>query len=460
MPEPPPQDPAPHRDVLRGLTDVCVHCGFCLPACPTYQLWGEEMDSPRGRIHLVRQHLDGGPLSDATRGHLDACLGCLACVPACPSGVRYDRIIEEARTLAEPGRAVGDRALRAALFAVLPYPRRLRLAAAPLRMLDPAGRLGRTRAGRWAAGAIQEAVRRPPSWITRSAAGRSPLGRTVLATMALSPPTRPRVRLPERIPARPGGRPGPARLTVGLLTGCAQSVFFSHVSAATARVLALEGCTVVVPRGQGCCGALAGHVGRRDQARRLARRTVATFIRAGVDMVVTDVAGCGSAMKEYSHLLADDPRWAGPARELAAKVRDVTELLAGLESMAVRHPVRRTVAYHDACHLAHGQGITRAPRELLGGIPGLRVVEILDQPGTCCGSAGVYNLFEPGAATDLGDRKAAAVLATGADLVAAGNAGCLLQIRAALSRIDADRQPGVVHPVELLDASLRGGFAG
>jgi glycolate oxidase iron-sulfur subunit len=220
-------------------------------------------------------------------------------------------------------------------------------------------------------------------------------------------------------------------------------------------VLALEGCDVLVPRGQGCCGALSQHAGRRAQAQRLARRTIAAFTRAGVDVVVTDVAGCGSAMKGYAHLLADDPTWAQPAARLAERVRDVTEVLVDLEPIAERHPVPLSVAYHDACHLAHGQGVTRPPRILLRQIPGLRLVEIPDG-ATCCGSAGVYNLLQPEPATELGDRKAHAILSTDADVVVAGNPGCLLQIDAALRR--ADESVPVRHTVELLDASLRGGL--
>jgi glycolate dehydrogenase iron-sulfur subunit len=393
---------------IRELTDTCVHCGFCLPACPTYQLWGSEPDSPRGRIHLIRQVADGVARPAEIAGHLDACLGCLACVPACPSGVRYEEIIEHGRELVEPSRDPADRALRAGLFALFPYPRRLAL----VRRL------------------------RPPRWA----------GTTAAAAAELAPPAGPRIRLPRRVAAR-----GPRRAVVGLLTGCVQSAFFSPVSAATVRVLAREGCDVVIPRDQGCCGALPLHVGRTDQARRLARRTVATFARAGVDTVVTDVAGCGSAMKGYARLLAGDPRWAPRAARFAEGVRDVTELLAALGPVAPRRPLPWTVAYHDACHLGYGQGIKAAPRELLAGVPELRVVEVPDG-GTCCGSAGVYNLLQPEPAAELGDRKAAAVLATGAELVVAGNPGCALQIAAALRRTGSPLK--VRHTVELLDAAL------
>ncbi len=403
---------------IRELTDACVHCGFCLPACPTYQLWGEEADSPRGRIHLLRQMLDGAATPEQVSVHIDQCLGCLACVPACPSGVKYEEIIEYGRVAVEPARPARDRALREAIFALFPYPRRMAALRVPLRL-----------------GVNPPAI----------------AGHTARAAAALAPPIRHPVHLPPRVRARPGGRPGARRAVIGLLTGCVQHAFYSHVSAATARVLALEGCDVVVPRGQGCCGALSLHAGRRDQARRFARRTIAAFSRAGVDAIVTDVAGCGSAMKGYARLLADDPRWAAPAARLAERVRDVTEVLAELEPIATRHPVPLAVAYHDACHLAHGQGVTAQPRALLAQIPSLRLLEVPDG-GTCCGSAGVYNLLQPEPATELGDRKASAILSTDADVIVAGNPGCLLQIDAALRR--AGESIPVRHTIEVLDASL------
>ncbi|MFS8478903.1 MAG: (Fe-S)-binding protein, partial [Micromonosporaceae bacterium] len=279
---------------------------------------------------------------------------------------------------------------------------------------------------------------------------------SLAAAAALAPPLRPRVPLPARVRARPGGRPGARRAVVGLLTGCVQNAFFSHVSAATARVLALEGCDVVIPRGQGCCGALSRHAGRDAQARRLARRTAAVFDRAGVDVVVTDVAGCGSMLKEYGSLLGEPPRWTA---------MDVTELLVSLgEPLAPRHPLPITVAYHDACHLSHGQSVRTQPRDLLAGIPDLTLVSPADAE-VCCGSAGVYNLLEPTTAAELGARKAAALRATGADVVAAGNPGCLLQIAASLRAADAagaptsaadPARPAVLHTVQILDASLRG----
>ena len=277
---------------LRELASDCVHCGFCLPACPTYQLWGEEMDSPRGRIHLMTQILDSGEGSAAAAEHFDRCLGCMACVPACPSGVRYDRLIEGARTWAEgepgaarvlPARSRRDRAVRAAIFATFPYPRRLRALLAPLRVAQ------RTK--------LDRAVLRS------SALGR--LAPEAVAALAVAPePVRgvPPGRLPELVAAR-----GARRAVVGMLTGCVQSVFFPRVNQATVRVLASEGCDVVIPRSQGCCGALSLHSGRHEEAVAFARAAIETFERAGVDAIVVNAAGCGSAMKEYAGLLAGGP---------------------------------------------------------------------------------------------------------------------------------------------------------
>jgi len=245
-----------------------------------------------------------------------------------------------------------------------------------------------------------------------------------------------------------------------MLTGCVQGEFFPRVNAATARVLAMEGCEVVVPRGQGCCGALSVHNGREEEAMAFARRTVDTFDLAGVEHVVVNSAGCGSSMKEYAELLADDPSYAARARHVAARVRDVSELLAELGPVAARHPLPVAVAYHDACHLGHAQGVRAQPRELLRGIPGLELHEIAD-PEICCGSAGIYNVVNPGPARELGDRKARAVLDTGADLLVTANPGCLMQVAGSLARRARAGDPGarpvhLAHTVEVLDASLRG----
>ncbi|MEO3783121.1 heterodisulfide reductase-related iron-sulfur binding cluster [Actinocorallia sp. B10E7] len=411
-------------DDLGKLLGDCVHCGFCLPTCPTYVLWGEEMDSPRGRIHLMQQHHEGTPLTPEMAGHFDACLGCLACVTSCPSGVQYDRLIESTREEVERvhPRTPAERALREAVFALFPYPARLRALRGPLRLYQKSG-LSRL------VGPVLERL--------------SP----VLAAMErLAPPLGRAYRLPSVIPAR-GGR----RATVGMLTGCVQREFFPQVNSATARVLAMEGCDVLIPRGQGCCGALSLHSGRADEARRFARATIVAFESA--DVIVVNSAGCGSAMKDYAALLADEPEWAGRAEALSAKTKDFSEFLAELGPRAERHPLRLTAAYHDACHLAHGQGVRVQPRSLLAGIPGLELREIAD-PDVCCGSAGTYNLFQPEAAGELGDRKAANVAATDAGLLVAANPGCTLQIATALRRRGLELP--VAHPAQVLDASLRG----
>jgi glycolate oxidase iron-sulfur subunit len=407
---------------FRELLDDCVHCGFCLPTCPTYQLWGEEMDSPRGRIHLMSQHEQGEPLTGPMIEHFDRCLGCMACVTACPSGVKYDRLIEVTRAQVEDERPRGraDRLLREAIFAFFPYPKRLRLLRGPLRAYQA------------------------------SKINMAPLLKRFSPTLAamerLAPPRATHVRLPERVPAH-----GERRAVVGMLTGCVQREFFPGVNAATARVLAMEGCDVVIPKGQGCCGALSLHSGRAAEARAFAKKTIETF--AGVDVVVVNAAGCGSAMKDYADVLADEPEWAERAREFSAKTRDLSEYLAELGPRATRHPLEMTIAYHDACHLAHAQGIRVQPRALLAGIPGLEIREIAD-PEICCGSAGVYNLLQPEAAGELGDRKAGNVSATGAELLVAANPGCSLQIATALRR--RGEEIAVAHTAEVLDASIRG----
>jgi glycolate oxidase iron-sulfur subunit len=409
-------------DDFPKLLDDCVHCGFCLPTCPTYELWGEEMDSPRGRIHLMTQLEKGEPLGDSMVEHFDRCLGCMACVTACPSGVQYDRLIEETRARVEEQRprSRADRLLREAIFAVFPYPKRLRALRLPLR-------------------AYQASKINMSPLLER-------LSPTLAAMERLAPPRAKHVRLPERVEAR-----GERRAVVGMLTGCVQREFFPGVNAATARVLAMEGCDVLIPRSQGCCGALSLHSGRAAEARDFAKATIESF--ADVDVVVVNAAGCGSAMKDYADVLADEPEWAERAREFSVKTRDLAEYLAELGPRATRHPLEITVAYHDACHLAHAQGIRAQPRALLNGIPGLEVREIAD-PDICCGSAGVYNLLQPEAAGELGDRKAANVSAVGADLLVAANPGCSLQITTALAR--RGEKIAVAHTAEVLDASIRG----
>jgi glycolate oxidase iron-sulfur subunit len=500
---------------VRSAVKDCVHCGFCLPACPTYSLWGEEMDSPRGRIHLVSQLLDGAPLTPATAGHFDRCLGCMACMTACPSGVQYDQIIEAARDWTEAGvnplagggagggqsgseagsgaigevggadgagevgsdggggrggvgaggggggtvereqtapRPLADRLTREAIFALFPYPRRLRVATAPLRLAQRTGAdrlLARTGLVGRVSPAAEQALRLAP------ASRPAPPG-----------------RLPERVAAL-----GTRRAVVGMLTGCVQSVFFPGVNAATARVLAAEGCDVIIPRSQGCCGALSLHSGRVAEAAQFARQTIAAFEAAGVDAIVVNSAGCGSAMKEYERLFAglaeeggadeeatataspalpgqlEATSWAARAALLSSRVRDLSEFLDTLGPVAARRPVPVVAAYHDACHLGHAQGITAQPRSLLHAIPGLELVELRDA-GVCCGSAGVYNLLQPDAASALGARKADSVAASGASLLISANPGCTLQISAALATQGVTIR--TAHIAEVLDASING----
>ena len=417
-----------------------MHCGFCLPACPTYLLWGREADSPRGRIYLMKAHLEARTtISESFERHMDACLGCMACVTACPSGVRYDQLIEHTRPLVEQlgTRPLVDRMYRGLLFGLLPYPRRLRWIA---RALRTAQRLG-----------IQRAFR--ASGLARMLPAR------LAALERLAPPAMPpngRDQLPATIaPA------GTARRRVGLLLGCVQRVFFPQVNHATARVLAAEGCEVVVPQGQQCCGALMLHAGRIEDARVAARRLIDAFepgqagrARNGpLDHIVINAAGCGSAMKEYAELLRDDSDYADRARAFAERCVDVSELLAQLEPQAPRHPLRLRVAYHDACHLNHAQRVKQAPRQVLQTIPELELREIAESD-VCCGSAGVYNLLEPAAAGALRDRKVAHVLQTDCDALVSSNPGCLLQIASGLEA--AGRATRVMHLVEVLDASIGG----
>jgi glycolate oxidase iron-sulfur subunit len=410
------------------LISDCVHCGFCLATCPTYTLWGEEMDSPRGRIDLMKAGLQGAPMTDTMVQHFDACLGCMACVTACPSGVQYDKLIEATRVQVERHhtRSPGDRALRGAIFALFPYKRRLRALRGPLRAYQASG--------------LPKVVRKS-GLLDR-------LAPKLAAMEGLAPVLEKREKLPSRVPAV-----GERRAVVGMLTGCVQGEFFPGVNAATARVLAAEGCEVVIPRAQGCCGALSVHNGRQEEAERFARATIDAFEAAGVQTVVVNAAGCGSSMKEYAEVLADDPAYAERAKAFAGSVRDVSELLAELGTVAERHPLEMTVAYHDACHLGHAQGIRQQPRALLREIPGLQLREI-PEAEVCCGSAGIWNVLNPEPARELGDRKARNIAATGAELLVTANPGCLMQVSSSLER--QGTRIGLAHTIEVLDASIRG----
>jgi glycolate oxidase iron-sulfur subunit len=394
--------------VIREYTADCVHCGFCLPTCPTYVLWREEMDSPRGRIHLMDARLDGAiSLNPTVTTHFDRCLGCMACLSSCPSGVRYDRLIEATRAAVEEEtrRPLGDRLVRSLLFALLPYPRRMRAA---LRL--------------------------------------APVGRVVPLPGRFRPLTSaaPRWRSGEKAP--PVTSPADAPIArVGLLTGCVQSAVFGDVNAATARVLAADGYEVVAPP-QGCCGALSVHAGRLEEGKAFARALIGAF--DDVDLVVVNSSGCGSHLKELGWLLGEER-----AARFAEKVRDVGELLAATPPRSPRHPLALRVALQDPCHLRHAQRLPLSMAPALRAIPELDIVEPSEQD-LCCGSAGIYNVVQADAARELGDRKAANVVATGANVYASANPGCLVQVSQSLGR--AKHPLPALHPIELVDASIRG----
>jgi glycolate oxidase iron-sulfur subunit len=427
-----------HHPPAAELIDQCVHCGFCLPVCPTYILWREEMDSPRGRIYLMKMAAEGdASINETWVGHFDACLGCMACMTACPSGVDYGKLIEATRAQIERRyqRPSAEKGFRRFLFSTFTHPERLRLLALPLRLYQKSG--------------LQALVRR--IGIPKL------LPKRLRAMETLLPQVPAPEKIPELIPAQ-----GERRRRVGLLLGCVQQVFFPHVNAATARVLAAEGCEVVAPAAQSCCGALQVHTGEEEQAIQLARRTIDLFEKAHVDTVIINAAGCGSTVKDYGHLLRDDPEYAERAKAFSAKCRDILEFLAELEPRAPLNPLSAAgspgdrpirVAYHDACHLQHAQRIRSQPRVVLSRIPNLEIVEI-PEAAVCCGSAGIYNLVQPETAAELGDRKAGNVTSVNPDMVVSGNPGCLLQLQSSLAR--AGRNLAVHHGIELVDASIRG----
>jgi glycolate oxidase iron-sulfur subunit len=417
-----------HHPPDKALIDECVHCGFCLPTCPTYVLFGEEMDSPRGRIYLMNKGLDEEPMNDEMVRHWDLCLGCMACVTACPSGVQYDKLIESTRQQVERRyeRRADDKAFREMIFQFFPYPNRLRAVAAPMRLYKRFG--------------IGDKLRR--AGIMQRIPAR------MRAMEALLPDLPKEEKIPDlTVPA------GEKRRRVGVLTGCVQRVFFSPVNAATVRVLAAEGCEVVAPK-QGCCGALSTHAGREEESLDFARKTIDTFEDLNLDNIVVNAAGCGSTMKEYGYLLRDDPEYAQRAKAFSSKVRDVSEFLQELGPVAERNPLPVTAAYHDACHLAHAQGVRKQPRQTLKQIPGIEIKEIREAE-ICCGSAGIYNMVEPEPAAELGKRKANNILKTGAQMIVTSNPGCMLQIQSSLKKMGHGGLP-MAHPVEVLDASLRG----
>jgi len=408
---------APSMDGLRA----CVHCGICLPQCPTYRVLGEEMDSPRGRVYLMRAAAEGrAELTPGLARHLDLCLGCRACETACPSGVPFGQLLEATRAQLDRKRVRARESAHAMLewaLSIFPHPDRLGALLWPLRLYQASG--------------LRTLVR---------ASGILAPFKRLQAMDALLPRVLPGASsLPELIPAR-----GRARGRAALLTGCVQRFFFPEINLATARLLSAAGWEVVVPRGQGCCGALHLHAGRLDEFRAMARSLMAALGR-DVDIVVTNAAGCGSALKEYGHWLGD-----GRAERFAGLVKDISEVL--VDADLPLGELREMVTYHDACHLAHGQKVRAQPRELLRRIPGVTLVELTDSD-LCCGSAGVYNLLEPEMAAELGRRKLERIRETGARIVAAGNPGCIMQI--SQQALEAGLALEVMHPVTLLSRALR-----
>jgi glycolate oxidase iron-sulfur subunit len=409
----------------------CVHCGLCLSSCPTYAELGTEMDSPRGRIYLMRAVTDGRVDLDAdVRRHLDLCLDCRACESACPSGVQYGRLIEPFRVFMNQTQPSGSNLSwfqRLLLFHLFPYAQRARLGLGPLRLLQRTG-LDRL--------------------LERSGL-LNLLPRRIRQMHAMLPPLqRHHSRLPEVLPAE-----GPRRARVALFTGCIADGVFPQTNLATARVLQRNGCEVWAPRTQGCCGAIHYHSGFERPACRFAAANCEAFGAAdAVDAVIVNAAGCGAMLKDYGHLLHAMPA-AMAARKFAAKVRDVSEFLVELGPVPPEHPLPIRATYHDACHLCHAQQIRRQPRQLLAMIPGLELISLAESE-LCCGAAGIYNLSQPEMAAQLGERKAAHILATGARAVFTANVGCLMQIGRHLHA----RRPDlwVAHPIDALWASYSG----
>jgi glycolate oxidase iron-sulfur subunit len=415
------------RQILdKQVLKECVHCGLCLDYCPTYRVLGHEADSPRGRIYQVRQVYEGkvDPADPDFRQHIYACLDCRACMTACPSGVNYGAIVEAARAIAEPINPSEKTVGRAILGTVFTRKPLLEAAGLGLRLYQRSG--------------AQRLVR-------RSGALRL-LPQRLREMESMLAPTQGGVRrwvAPEVTPARGG-----VRYRVGFIEGCIMPQFFSQTNAATVRVLAANGCVVYSPHLQGCCGALQMHTGDRETARSLARHNVDAFAPLELDAIIINAAGCGSTLKEYGHLLRDDPRYAERAAAFAATVKDVSEFLASIELVPPTRPVPVRITYQDACHLVHGQGIRNQPRQLLRQIPGLELVEMKDSD-VCCGSAGIYNLTHPDVSVQLLDQKMEHIKATGASVCVAPNPGCSMQLAYGAQRAGLDLQ--LAHVVDLLD---------
>jgi glycolate oxidase iron-sulfur subunit len=417
------------------LIDSCVHCGFCLSTCPSYRVIGKEMDSPRGRIYLMDAINEGEiALNTATVQHFDSCLGCLACVSTCPSGVQYDKLISATRHQVERNYSRNwlDNLFRKLIFSLFPYPKLLRIFLVPLFIYQKLG--------------LQKLVR--GTGLLQKISPRLAAMDSILPDISLRAF---RDDLPTVISAQ-----SEKRYRVGVILGCVQRLFFSPVNEATVRVLTANGCEVVIPKSQGCCAALPEHQGQTEQAKALARQMIDSFADTNVDFVIINAAGCGHTLKEYGHILQDDPEYCQKAKDFVAKVRDAQEFLVEVGLSANLSPVTDktlTMVYQDACHLLHGQRISLQPRQLLRQIPNVKLKEPIDA-ALCCGSAGVYNMLQPDVAEELGKQKVQNLLNTGAELIASPNPGCGLQIIKHLKLQGKDIS--VVHPMELLDCSIRG----
>jgi len=409
----------------RADLDRCVHCGLCLQACPTYRQLGVEMDSPRGRIFQMVQVSEGAPITDAYREHLDLCLACRACETACPSGVEYGRLIEDARAEIESKtrRNWPARVVRKFLFnRLLPSPALLTIAGSGLWLYQASG--------------LQRLVR---ATHVLNLFGLDELE-------ALTPRAEPPFffgQIGKIFPAH-----GERRFRVAMLAGCIGSVSFARLNEATVRVLQRNGCEVVVPAGQTCCGALHVHSGLPESARPLARRNIDAILNGGFDAIITNAAGCGSTLKEYNHLLAHDRLYSRKAEQFAALMKDATEFLAGIELNREMRPLKWRVTYQDSCHLAHGQKIRKAPRQLIAQIPGIEFRE-MPHADACCGSAGVYNVLQTEMAMKILDDKMTHALSVQPDVIATANPGCMLQLEAGVRRSGGGQR--VLHVVELLD---------
>ena len=419
----------------KGL-DACVHCGFCLQACPTYVNLEDENDSPRGRLVLMRRMLEGEiPLDDPTTAqHIDRCLGCRACETACPSGVPYGELLEATRATMAPVRGVPF--VARAVLAVFKHPVLLRTALLGARAFRA------TRLPHLLATLLPARLAFPMAMIasTTPATLRT---RTGVGADARNAPT------PSPVP--PSSRPAG---TATCLTGCVMSGLFSHVNDATERVLTHNGFALRVSRGQSCCGALHAHAGDLESARTLARINVAAFEQSGADVIAVNSAGCGAMLKQYGHLLHDDPLWAARAERISARTRDISELLATVGPRAGTVPVALQVTHDPPCHQMHAQRVVAPPLAVLRAIPGLSLIP-LEDADQCCGSAGIYNLVEPDTSDAVLAPKLARIAESGADWVATGNPGCMMQIGAGLLRSGSKAR--VVHPIELLDASYEHG---